>query len=325
MGTWSGRLIVLNSLVMLAIVVLDQSLFIPSMEVLDAVGAKDPVALAQGQYWRFLSPIFVHIGLIHFAFNTMGLFYIGYQLERVLGPWWFLGVYLLAGVSGNIASSVFNVAMSAGASGALFGLLGSGFYLEKTIGERIEALTGRRPRQSVYSGMILINVILGFVVPGIDNAAHLGGLAAGFAVTYLMAHLRPNRLIARSPGRAAFVGGLMLVLLVGGAFVGTNPRYITKKITEAGDHETNISRQHYLYSEAIKVAPLDADLRIKRGRIRVLHGNEKEGLADLRVAAASPSSHQAIRRLAAEVAAEGYFDVAKEIESILVDGPDIKL
>lgn len=325
LGTWSGRLIIANSIVMVAMILLDRSFLLPSLEVLDTVGAKDPVALAQGQWWRFATPIFVHIGLIHFLFNTMGLYYIGYQLERVLGAGWFLAIYLLAGIAGNISSSVFTVAMSAGASGALFGLLGAGYFLERTIGDHIESLTGRRPRQRVYSGMVFINVLLGLIIPGIDNAAHIGGLVVGVGLTLIMVNVRPNRLQSVNKARAWVTGCLLVAVAAAGAYLGTNKNFVVSRLEAAAEKAAvdrkDLAQTYHYYSEVLEINPFHTGVLIKRARILLMNGDETAGLEDVRRALAALVPEREVRRLIEDLQAAGYFDTAREIEILLAQSP----
>ena len=324
-GTWSGRLIIANTLVLLAMILIDHSIFLPSSAVLDAVGAKDPVAIANGEWWRFATPIFVHVGVIHFAFNTLGLFYIGYQLERVLGARWFMAVYLLSGIAGNISSSVFTVGMSAGASGALFGLLGSGYFLERTIGDHIKSVTGHRPRRSIYSGMVGINILLGFIVPGIDNAAHLGGLVVGVFIAFVMVNARPNQLQAKNIPRALLATAVVSALAVAGVALGTNKKFVSSRLENAGDKAEVISQSYHFYSEVLKIDPLNSSVLIKRARILLLNGDTGSGMSDLRLAVLDEPAKDAILKLVLELKAAGYFDVASEVESIITEPPAISL
>lgn len=310
---------------MLVMIFMDRSLLLPSMEVLNTVGAKDPVALAQGQWWRFATPIFVHIGLIHFLFNTLGLFYIGYQLERVLGARWFLAIYLLAGIAGNISSSVFTVAMSAGASGALFGLLGAGYFLERTIGDHIESLTGHRPRQRVYSGMVFINVILGLLIPGIDNAAHIGGLAVGAGLTFMMVHVRPNQLHRVNKKKAWLVGTLLVVVAAMGVFLGTNKQYVSSRLEAAAEKaeesRDGLAQRYHYYTEVLRLTPRNAPVLLKRARILLMNGEDVAGLEDVRQAIAAMVPDADVQRLISELRLAGYFDTAKEVEILLAQNP----
>lgn len=262
----------------------------PTGDLLYSFGAKDPVAIASGEWWRFFAPIFVHIGFVHFAMNNLGLYFIGYQIEKAMGARWFLFIYLFSGFLGNVASACFSVARSAGASGALFGLLGAGFFLERVINKRIFAQTGEKPKNNVYSMMVIANVIFGFMVPGVDNAAHMGGLVAGIGLAYAMALSRPNRLFAPNPKRSKQV----ILALYGFAAVGVlfsmNSTYVASLLTakakqEAGlilDHDPDIAYFPYFLEEAKKLKPGDEKLRWLNFKILHHSGDKNAALLLLR-------------------------------------------
>ncbi|MGH3753830.1 MAG: rhomboid family intramembrane serine protease [Pseudonocardiaceae bacterium] len=134
-----------------------------------------PAAVADGAWWQLFTSGFLHIGPIHLAFNMIALWIIGRDLEQVLGRARFLVVYLISLLGGSLAILLFSAPgiPVAGASGAVFGLMG---------GLAVVLLRMRRdPRPALT--IILINVIISFVVPGISILGHLGGLAFGAAVT----------------------------------------------------------------------------------------------------------------------------------------------
>ncbi|MGM0947747.1 MAG: rhomboid protease YqgP [Bacillota bacterium] len=144
-------------------------------ETLVAFGAKENSLIAAGEWWRLLTPIVLHIGIAHLAFNTLALWSVGTAVERMYGSGRFLLIYLAAGITGSIASFVFSPYPSAGASGAIFGCLGALLYIAlsnrkmffRTIGTNIIVI-------------IIINLGFGFAVSNIDNSGHIGGLIGGF-------------------------------------------------------------------------------------------------------------------------------------------------
>lgn len=142
--------------------------------VLIAYGAKVNSLIQAGQIWRFLTSVFVHIGLIHLLFNLYALWVLGPLSERIFGHQRFFIIYILSGIGGSICSFIFTPALSAGASGAIFGLVGALLYYSI-----------KRP-YLWKSGLginlilvVLVNFGIGLVQPGIDNFAHLGGLLTG--------------------------------------------------------------------------------------------------------------------------------------------------
>jgi membrane associated rhomboid family serine protease len=292
-----------------------QSILMPTSAVLVKFGAKDLPLIAQGEYWRLATPVFVHIGLLHFIFNSMGLYYIGSHLESLIGAGWFLAVYLLSGIFGNIASVFFSVAVSAGASGALFGLLGSGVMLERLVGHRIEKLTGRKPQRSAYLSMAVVNIAFGLIVPGIDNAAHLGGLVGGLLLTLAMLSFRRNQLMIRRPARGIMIfAGFTLISGTALWWSLDDKRLLGRYLNEA--HATqDPAQQVYLLSQALRVMASDTRVYLERGRILLLH-DEISGLEDIRVAARDFRLRQAVFELIDELRAadRGVFaDAVQEI------------
>ena len=316
LNTWSGRLIVVNFVVLIMMARQSDSLFMPTPEVLLKFGAKDLPALVHGEYWRFFTPIFVHIGLLHFFFNSMGLYYVGYHLETILGAGWFFAIYLVAGILGNISSATFSVAVSAGASGALFGLLGAGFTLERLVRDKIQRLTGRRPRQTVYASMVVINLIFGFLVPGIDNAAHLGGMVAGIVVALIMLNFRRNELVEpnRSVGYALTVA--VIALSTAGIVWSMNSSRVVSRFERAAETENVPMQQYYMLTQALRVNKYAGRILVKRGRLLLLNG-EIEGLEDVRIAVEDLSVRNQIRDLIVELRKFGQFPFATEIQTML--------
>jgi rhomboid protease GluP len=131
--------------------------------------------------------MFLHIGLAHLFFNAYALFIFGLEMERLYGPDRYTVTYILSGLFGSLVSFASRGpdVFSAGASGAIFGVIGMNlaFFL-------IHRDTfGQFGRQRVMNTLLIIgiNLLFGFTVPGIDNLAHIGGLVAGFALGYGLA------------------------------------------------------------------------------------------------------------------------------------------
>lgn len=137
-------------------------------------GAKYNPLILQGEWWRFFTPMFLHIGILHLLMNTVALYYIGSQVERIIGNGRFLFLYLLAGFSGSVFSFIVSNSVSAGASGAIFGCFSVLLYIAFTYSK----IFPKAVMQNVIT-LIGINLVFGFIVPGIDNAGHIGGLVGG--------------------------------------------------------------------------------------------------------------------------------------------------
>lgn len=146
-------------------------------------GLKSSQAIASGQYWRILTPLFLHVNALHIFVNMYSLYAIGPAVERFFGTPRFIAQYLLAGVAGVIFSLAFNPFPSAGASGAIFGTLGSlaaFLYAHRELFGQF----GRLQLRQVLL-VALLNLGLG-LMPGIDNWGHLGGLLTGGVLAYLL-------------------------------------------------------------------------------------------------------------------------------------------
>src|SRR6266446_560973 len=157
-----------------------------------AFGVKSNPEIAQGQWWRFVTPIFIHIGLLHLFFNSYALWIVGPQVEKLYGSARFIILYVLTGVAGVYGSYSYHPeTISAGASGAIFGLFG----VLLVFGIRYRSSIPPFFKRAVGTGVlpvIIINLIIGFTIPAIDNSAHIGGLLAGAALAAIIPFQRPG-------------------------------------------------------------------------------------------------------------------------------------
>ena len=141
-------------------------------------GAFQKDLILGGEYYRLITSAFLHIGIFHLLFNCYALYVIGRQLESFLGKIKFLIIYIVSAHCGSLMSKIFPISISAGASGAIFGLLGSLLYF----GYNYRVYLGTVLKSQIIP-LILINLIFGFMVSGINNAAHIGGLIGGILIT----------------------------------------------------------------------------------------------------------------------------------------------
>ena len=137
-------------------------------------GAKVNSLIQAGEVWRLLASTFIHIGIIHLVFNLYALWALGPFTEESLGHRRFFMIYIASGLGGSTASFLFSPALSAGASGAIFGLLGALLYYSYKRPALWKSGLGMN-----LVVVILVNFGFGLVQPGIDNFAHLGGLITG--------------------------------------------------------------------------------------------------------------------------------------------------
>lgn len=142
------------------------------------MGANYKAAVCSGEYYRLLTSAFIHIGLLHFLMNNYALYVIGTQIESFLGKWKYILIYVLSAIMGNLLSLVFSDTLSAGASGAIFGLFGALLYF----GYHYRIYLGTVLKSQVIP-LIILNLVIGFNLSGIDNAAHIGGLIGGYLLT----------------------------------------------------------------------------------------------------------------------------------------------
>lgn len=148
----------------------------------------EPLILEQHQYYRLVTHFFLHFGFEHLANNMFSLLVMGYTLEQVMGPLRYMMLYFLSGILAGLTSIVYNVyisgeyAVSCGASGAVYGLLGALLVL-LFFGSRTRR-TSEIPRYLLYIGL---SIYSGMQDPSIDNAAHVGGFVAGALICLLMA------------------------------------------------------------------------------------------------------------------------------------------
>lgn len=176
-----------------------------------AWGANFGPATQDGQWWRLFTAQFVHFGVLHLGMNMWALWDVGRLVERLYGRYRFVGLYLASGIVGNLVSLVVqgNHAVSAGASGAIFSLYGALLVFLWRERRQVDPAEFRW----IFGGALLFTVLilgLGFVVPGIDNSAHGGGLLAGAVLGRLLA--RPWMPNSPTDTGGRWLAGALLVL-----------------------------------------------------------------------------------------------------------------
>jgi len=211
----------------------------PSSSVLEQMGAKDVSKILDGQWWRFITPIFLHAGLFHLAANLFFQLRTGMALERNIGSLRMAALYLICGVGGNLSSAIFLPhLLSVGASGALFGIIGTLLAISLKTWSVQE-----RPCLNLMTILltIVINLTIG-LLPVVDNFCHLGGFTSGFclacvALPMVVVDSKSRRWSTPQPEERYFhlayftkrnvvflVGGLigLLVYFVGGFYLFAN-------------------------------------------------------------------------------------------------------
>lgn len=146
----------------------------------------EPYILEYGEYYRLVTCIFLHFGIDHLFYNMLLLIFLGDSLEQIVGKLRYLAIYLLGGVAGNIVSvwvsaGTENYAVSAGASGAIFAVVGALLWIVIRNGGRLKGYSSQR-----LFLMAAFTIVNGLMTTGVDNMAHIGGLVAGFLLGMLL-------------------------------------------------------------------------------------------------------------------------------------------
>ncbi len=160
--------------------------------------------LTETQPWRMVTSLFLHSpsSYLHILFNMFSLFVIGPPLEHALGRWRFLALYLLSGLGGSVAVLLLAPTTGVlGASGAIFGLLGAFFIIQRRLGGRNVSIIV----------VIVINLVLGFIIPNVAWQAHVGGLVVGAAVAFALLKTRSSTQRTR---QLLLLGAVLAALIV---------------------------------------------------------------------------------------------------------------
>jgi len=183
-------------------------------EVLLRLGARQSLLILSGEWWRLIVPIFLHGGLLHIVMNSWVLMDLGPQLEELYGSARYLFLYIAIGIFSFAVSTVWNLytfagyGLAIGASGSLMGLIGLMLAITTKRGGAMMQMM----RRQLIKWVIYI-FILGFVIGGIDNAAHLGGLVAGYGLGRVFADREPMNASERT--RAYALGWIAAVVVIG--------------------------------------------------------------------------------------------------------------
>ena len=245
----------INVLLFLLINVLIRLTNMDELAVITLLGAKDNALIATGDYWRLITPIFLHSELLHLFFNCYALLIWGPMVERLYGRLKFVLLYIIAGMVGCLASYVFSANPSIGASGAIFGLLGALLYFRQRWKDAFKRFFG--PSLFIIIGF---NLFYGFTSSGIDNWGHIGGLVGGFLAGNALGLYKENKarfdkVIFALVIVALFAGGIKFgyELNLGGVYTAL----------EAGEYDTALGE----VTEA--VGERHDDLRVKMAALRV--------------------------------------------------------
>ena len=179
-------------------------------------GANVGALTFSGEWWRLLTCVFVHGGIIHIAFNMWCLWNLGALCESLYGRWTYIAIYLICGVGASLTTAAWNpYRASVGASGAIFGLAGALLAAFK-LGEFSVPRAALSGTLRSLGAFVVYNLLFG-LLPGIDNTAHVGGLITGLIVGALIALIAP--LQQQAPRRVAVL--LAVTLALAGIAVGS--------------------------------------------------------------------------------------------------------
>ena len=197
-------LVALNVLVYLVTVYQGAGVSQPGGQVFNDGALVGALIYTDGDWYRLVTAMFLHASLLHLAFNMLALYWLGTIVEHALGSWRFLLLYLVSGIAGSAGALVLSnpTAVTVGASGAIYGIMGALLVLEYRA-------TGSFAGQAL--GLIVLNLALTFAIPNISVGGHLGGLAGGILATFALAHFRYARPRSLGP---ALVGLIMVVSFV---------------------------------------------------------------------------------------------------------------
>lgn len=211
--TWvTYGLIGMNVAIWVAMVASGAGLLQGRSDILLDWGGNSAYLVQQGEWWRLLSAAFLHSGVLHLLMNMIGLWATGVTVERIYGHKFFLLIYLGAGLLGSAASLHFSAqkAVSVGASGAVFGVAGALLVAVLQHRKELPKMFGKQA-VSGMSVFILYSLVQGLGTPGIDNAAHVGGLIAGVALAVIL----PRRFNQAQFDRTAAVRGMLALGTLG--------------------------------------------------------------------------------------------------------------
>lgn len=253
-------------------------------------GAKENLRLLSGEYWRFLTPIFLHANLFHLLINCYSLNAVGGLVEKIFGRLRFSIVYLCAGIMGNILSFIFSFNPGVGASGSIFGLLGALLYF---------GLIKPALFKSHFGNNIILTILLnlgyGFTTTGIDNSAHIGGLIGGFLTSGIVFPANQKRWYTNRLFYLCFTLLLVLAGLIYG-FNNTQNKIVVKideleKLDQAGRWAEAEAKAE----EILRLKPGNKSVRVYTlwtlAKARALSGKYSEALTSAKeLTAVDPAS-----------------------------------
>ncbi|MBD8069138.1 rhomboid family protein [Bacillus sp. PS06] len=290
-------------------------------DTLISFGAKENFLILHGEWWRFFTPIILHIGFFHLVMNTLALYFLGTAVERIYGRARFLLLYVFAGFAGTLASFVFSPAVSAGASGAIFGCFGALLFFGfvhpslffRTMGTNVIAVIG-------------INLVIGFIFPVVDNAGHIGGLVGGFLAASFLHLPEHKKYVQRMISFVITIALTIAMFYVGYTIQPTsgNPTFVIRT-AQSYIEENKINDAYKILLDAEqKNKNVPAELYFYLSYTEVKLGKLTEAREHLEIVTNElPSLHEAHYNLALVYVELKDFDRAKaSIERAIKEAPD---
>ena len=298
-------------------------------EVLLIFGASYGPYLRRGEYWRLIMPMFLHIGWLHLLVNAYALFILGPILERVYGYGRFATLYVATGVGSSLLSMSLSNNIAAGASGAIFGIAGAMVVTGYLHRDLIPARWGRAFGRGILP-FILLNLVFGFSVRGIDNWGHLGGLVSGVLLALFIPPPGHDFLPGSVEERPSQTIAILPVVVVALAMTATVQHYRTTqemtRLLQDGvrlriTHQNDRARERF--EQAIRVAPRDERPHEQLAALDLEEGKYDEAIQECnRALKLSPGNPETQFRLGIAYRLKGDLTKAQQIfESVLGKNP----
>lgn len=272
--TWvTYGLVALNVFVWMLTVAFGSGVFQGSAEQLVAWGGNTASEVQQGEWWRLVTATFLHSGILHVTMNMAGLYAMGQMVERIYGHRLFALIYLGAGLLGSAASLHFSAqkVVSVGASGAVFGVAGALLIAVSHHRKQLPLMFGKQ----MVSGIgffILYSLVQGLLTPGIDNAAHAGGLLAGMALALILPERFDQAQFARKVKARTLLASVFIIVAVIG--VTSSAPQAPFDLSDSFKSSAALGRGMEKFSAAWKVVEQDAK-DVEAGKLSELESDER--------------------------------------------------
>ncbi len=203
-------LVAINVIIYLAMILFNQY-----DNTINSFAVYGPFIFKYNEYYRLITGAFLHANFVHLILNCYSLYVIGSQIENFMGKWKYLIIYFVSAITGSMFSALLSDGASIGASGAIFGLMGSLLYF----GYHYRVYLGNVLKSQIIP-LILLNLLIGFITPGIDNFAHIGGLVGGALATVAVGVKYKSTKFERINGWIVLIILLGFLLFMGTQYIG---------------------------------------------------------------------------------------------------------